>query len=383
MSSYSHEEYSQRRYFSELDGVRALSVLLVFTTHLDVLFWERLQGSTGVTFFFVLSGYLITTLALREEAGSGHLSLTSFYTRRVFRIYPLYLVVLGIYCTLILGLGMAPERRDSFVHSLPYYLAFLPEQALLGWQGVEPPFSGAWSLGIEEKFYFVWPLLGFVVLAGRFRGRIVTLLVTTVLFAMGGLLGEVGILVKPYALLSLGCLVAVLLHEPHTYERFRRLGEGRTLGLLVALLIVVQFGVPGITLRGPLYVAYGVLVTAVLVGILIGRSRVGTVLSLRPLVFLGRISYAFYLTHNFAINGVQGALPDTPVMQGVLGPALALPVAIAIAWGLHVTVEKPMIKIGHRLAHRPKAWRALPVDPPAAKPQPASPSELKTSSEGH
>jgi peptidoglycan/LPS O-acetylase OafA/YrhL len=358
---YTHEEYGARRYFPELDGVRAVSVLLVFTTHLDVLFWEHLQGSTGVTFFFVLSGYLITTLSLREESSAGRFGLGSFYLRRVFRIYPLYLFVLGTYCVLVLGLGMASERRDSFVHSLPYYLAFLPEQALLGYQGVEPPFAGAWSLGIEEKFYFVWPLLGFVVLAGRFRGRIAALLVAIVAFPFGGLLfGDIGTLVEPYALLALGCLIAVLLHNPSTYERLKRLGEVPVFGVLVGVLVVCQL-VPGITLGHPLYVVYGVLATAVFVGLLTSRSKVAAVLSTRPMVFLGRISYAFYLTHNFAINGAQGALPGGVLFDGFITPVAALALAVGLAWGLHITVEKPMIKLGHKIAHRNKEWRGLPA----------------------
>jgi peptidoglycan/LPS O-acetylase OafA/YrhL len=368
--TYTHEEYGARRYFPELDGVRAVSVLLVFTTHLDVLFWERLHGSTGVTFFFVLSGYLITTLALREEHRSGRLGLGSFYTRRVFRIYPLYVLVLGIYCVLILGLGMAGDRRDAFVHSLPYYLAFLPEQALLGWRGEEPPFSGAWSLGIEEKFYFVWPLLGFVLLAGRFRARVATLLAATVLFSFGGTFGTVGILVEPYALLALGCLAGVLLHRPAAYAVLQRLGTPPILGGLVVVLLLVQLTLDDIKLGGDLYVVYGALVTAVLVGVLTARSRPADLLSVRPLVFLGRVSYAFYLTHNFAINGVQGALPDTDVMQGIVAPALALPVAVGIAWCLHVTVERPMIRVGHRLAHRDKPWRAMPSDEPGPAQEP-------------
>jgi peptidoglycan/LPS O-acetylase OafA/YrhL len=368
--AHTHEEYAARRYFPELDGVRAVSVLLVFTTHLDVLFWERLHGSTGVTFFFVLSGYLITTLSLREEHRSGRLGLGSFYVRRVFRIYPLYLLVLGVYCVLILGLGMASDRKDAFVHSLPYYLAFLPEQALLGWRGEEPPFSGAWSLGIEEKFYFVWPLLGFVLLAGRFRTRVATLLAAAVLFSFGGWLGTVGVLVEPYALLALGCLAAVLLHRPAAYAVLQRLGTPPVLVVLVAALLLVQLTLDDIRLGGDLYVVYGVLVTAVLVGILTVRSRVADLLSTRPLVFLGRVSYAFYLTHNFAINGVQGALPGTDLMQGIVAPAVALPVAVGVAWLLHVTVEKPMIKVGHRLAHRDKPWRAMPSDMPDPAPEP-------------
>jgi len=207
-----------------------------------------------------------------------------------------------------------------------------------------------------------------VVLAGRFRARVATLLAAAVLFSFGGVLGPVGHLVTPYALLALGCLAAVLLHRPAAYDVLQRLGTPPVLGVLVTALVVVQFTVADIKLGGDLYVVYGVLVTAVFVGLLTARSRLADLLSVRPLVFLGRVSYAFYLTHNFAINGVQGSLPDTDVMQGVVAPAVALPVAVGFAWLLHVTVEKPMIKVGHRLAHRDKPWRAMPSDEPAPEP---------------
>ncbi|MDP2774935.1 MAG: acyltransferase [Nocardioides sp.] len=359
--THTYESYRHRRYFSELDGLRAISVLLVFTTHIDALFWDRLHGNTGVTFFFVLSGFLITTLCLREESRDGRLDLGSFYLRRVFRIYPLYVAVLALYSVLILGLGMASDRRAAFLDSLPYYLGFLPEQALLASTGVEPPFSGAWSLGIEEKFYFVWPLLGFVVLAARFRPRVVTLLVLVAAFACAPVFGTLGHLLTPYALIAMGCVVGLLLHDERWYGRLALLGEPRVFGAVLALVVVIQVTVPQIQLAGALYVAYGVPVTALLVGLVVTRSAVPARLSSRPLVFLGRISYAFYLTHNFAINAAQAALPQTGVAQGLVAPAIALVLAIAFAWLLHVTIEKPLIKLGHRLAHRRKELRGVPA----------------------
>lgn len=359
MQTYDH--YRDRRYLPELDGLRAVSVLLVFTTHVDALFWERLHGNTGVTFFFVLSGYLITTLGLREESREGRLDLGGFYVRRIFRIYPLYVAVLGLYTVLVLGAGMASDRREAFVDSLPYYLGFLPEQALLRSTGEEPPFSGAWSLGIEEKFYFVWPLLGFVLLAARFRPRIVALVVAAGLAAAGPVVGDVGFLVQPYAHIALGCVAALLLHDERWFARLAHLGRPPVLLSLVALLAVVQVTVPAIQLGHGLYVVYGLPVVAFLIGLVTSDSAAPRVLSAAPLVFLGRISYAFYLTHNFALNGAQAAMPDTGFGQGIAAVALALVVAVAIAWGFHVTIEKPLIKVGHRLAGRRKALKALPA----------------------
>lgn len=346
-----YADYQARRYLPELDGLRALSIVLVFTTHIDALFWEGLHGSVGVTVFFVLSGYLISTLALREERRRGHVDLVAFYVRRAFRIYPLYVTTLLAYCVLVLGVGMASDRRGTFVDTLPYYVLFLPERALM--VAPEPPFSGAWSLGIEEKFYFVWPVLGFVLLAARRRLRAAVVVGAVGLFASSRMLvGDLGILLEPYALIAIGCLLALLLERRQSFLRLRHLSSGRRPLALGLLLVVVLVTVPGITLGGPLYVAFGVPVALFLVAVVSGPSRVQQALQHRSLVQLGRISYAFYLTHNFAINAVQGALPQGELWAGLVAPPLAFAGAVLIAWVLHKTVEVPCIRWGRRLTAR-------------------------------
>ena len=85
------DSYLGRSYIPELDGLRAISVLLVISAHMkDRWAWNWLDGAQGVAVFFVLSGYLITMLALREEAREGFVSLKAFYIRRICRILPLY-----------------------------------------------------------------------------------------------------------------------------------------------------------------------------------------------------------------------------------------------------------------------------------------------------
>src|SRR4051812_1063795 len=98
--------YRARRYFPELDGLRALCVLLVITVHMydSQTLWAWLAGTRGVTVFFVLSGFLITTLGLREEAERGSVALGAFYVRRCCRLLPLYFVTLAAYGVLIFGL---------------------------------------------------------------------------------------------------------------------------------------------------------------------------------------------------------------------------------------------------------------------------------------
>jgi peptidoglycan/LPS O-acetylase OafA/YrhL len=119
----SYEQYCERRYFEPLDGLRALSILLVVSVHLhDNLAygaWRWLQGEGGVGIFFILSGYLITTLALREEKERGRLSFKAFYTRRIWRIFPAYYFFVAVNTAVIYALGNG-EARGSFGAALPY-----------------------------------------------------------------------------------------------------------------------------------------------------------------------------------------------------------------------------------------------------------------------
>src|SRR5437870_6361968 len=113
-----HEEYLARKYFPALDGLRAVSVLLVLAYHVNSSLWDWLSGAEGVSIFFVISGFIITTMCLREESRDGRLSIRGFYLRRVCRIFPLYFVVLGFYILWVGGLNWHGGRH-LLVRSLP------------------------------------------------------------------------------------------------------------------------------------------------------------------------------------------------------------------------------------------------------------------------
>jgi peptidoglycan/LPS O-acetylase OafA/YrhL len=116
----SHSDFRSLRRFPALDGVRAIAVLLVVAAHSrGPGSLHYLAGWNGVTIFFVLSGFLITTLALREEERAGRVFLRGFYVRRVFRILPLYLLVLLLYVPIVRVLGIGDS--DKFTQALPYY----------------------------------------------------------------------------------------------------------------------------------------------------------------------------------------------------------------------------------------------------------------------
>jgi peptidoglycan/LPS O-acetylase OafA/YrhL len=352
--------YRGLRRFPPLDGVRAIAILLVVTVHVQHQnLWGHLNGGNGVTIFFVLSGYLITMLALREEAERGRLDIRAFFVRRLFRIYPLYTVVLLLYMGLILGVGFDSARRTHFEHELPYYWLGFPEHA----NSFNPDvaFQVSWSLGIEEKYYLVWPLLAFALLAGRLRGRLMACIVlasailTIESFRGYGFFGDAAKVVFPYVYILVGCALALLLHNARAYERLRWLGRREPLYASLALvaslgLVTRPNGAPFAALAFSIAVALGLagLVTAPL-------SAPARLLSSRPMVQIGVLSYALYLTHQIALNIVEKGTAHAGALGALLEPAIGVPLGLLFAYLLHVTVERPFIGIGRRLARRPVA----------------------------
>lgn len=348
------EEFQAARRFPALDGVRAIAILLVFTAHPAYAhFWPSFHGPNGVTIFFVLSGFLITTLALREETRQGSLDLTSFYIRRLCRIYPLYTAVLLLYCVLLLVVGLQAERRAWFVAQLPYYSLGLPEHAFF-LRHVKVPFDGAWSLGIEEKFYLLWPILLVATLSVTgYTRRFVVLSLIGLVSLLAPFISPYGIYLAPYVQLVFGCVAALLLHRPSTYDVVARLGRYPVVAALGALLVVLQFLVPGTETGQHLYAPYGVVACLLLIGLVTTTAPWVAWLWSRPMVVTATLSYALYLVHNFGLNFAEKLVPGGHGLAGSLvSTALGLSLAYLIAYGLNRTVERPFISLGHRITRR-------------------------------
>ncbi len=149
------------RYWPSLDGVRGVAIAAVIAFHLGYLG----GGWVGVDIFFVLSGFLITSLLLSEQAQSGHIRLGAFWARRARRLLPalLFLVfALGLYA-LLGGPGVVPSQlRSPAMAALLYFANW--QQVAAGhsyftqFQAVNPLLH-TWSLAVEEQYYLVWPLL--------------------------------------------------------------------------------------------------------------------------------------------------------------------------------------------------------------------------------
>ena len=355
-----HAEYLSIRRFGALDGLRAIAILLVFTAHQRGDVWPSFHGATGVTLFFVLSGYLITTLLLREEDRAGAVDFSSFYLRRTFRIYPMYLGVIALYCVLILGVGMDGERRELWVDNLPYIVWFPEHLPFFRATDLYPPFAGAWSIGIEEKFYLVWPVLGFVVLAKWRRARVPVLAAIAATSLVTSFVDDLMYL-APYQHLAMGAVAAVLLHRTASYPAVARLGRPLVLLTVAAAALVLQFATgTEVYFYGDLYGLHGLVLALLVAGLVTTRSPLVAWLSSRPMAFLAAISYTFYLIHGFFVNGVEMLVPEAWGRPGsLLSAGLALALAVYGSWIVHRWFEEPLRMYGVRLAKRIDERRAV------------------------
>ena len=364
----SFEEYQSARYFPALDGFRAASCLLIITWHAEFLGWEGLNGYSGVAAFFVLSGYLITTLALREEARRGMLSLKAFYVRRAFRIFPGYYAVLILYCVLIYGLDLSSsiEKRPALDAALPYYLTYMNEYSAkpsLAATGAYPPFFHSWSLGIEEKFYLIWPVLAFALLHKNRLGRIA---LASVIIALSYVFYDsevVGLLkLSSYVAILLGCILAVLMEQRASYNVLSKLASTPVHVALLMLLIGThlsqEFGHKTVS-----NTIYPYVVALFLIGLVAGRTPCASLFQSRVLSYLGLRTYGLYLVHVLAQNAVEMIAkpgPRVPLWSSPLYFLACLAVTLVAAEILHRTVEMPFIALGKRISNRIVSTESAP-----------------------
>ena len=341
--------YWGESYFPALDGVRAICILLVMFNHVHepVPLW--LQGRIGVDIFFVLSGFLITTLLLRERERHGNISLKGFYTRRFFRIVPVYALVVVIYLCIVAVMHDA-ERWREFKGGLPYLVTFMQEY--------RPATTGvmlghAWSLGIEEKFYLAWPLL--IVALFPFRRRTVAL---TLVLGIG-ILFLPPQLARSYGGLLLGALLGIVLAKSSSASLPGLLMRVPTIA--AALLVVA--GYVGMALYRLPVLFFSACVTLLIGTLVLRRSWLRALLEGRWIVTCGKRSYAMYLIHVLAINAVERIGART----GGLRTYVVIPVAYGVSFlgatAIFYALERPCVKYGRKVARgmRESLTKRLPV----------------------
>ena len=312
----------------DVEGLRGVAVLLVVLFHAGL---PVAGGFIGVDVFFVISGFLITGLLLREHGRSGRVSYARFYARRVRRLLPAAVAVLMVTLVaayLLLGVLDRPEvMADGASAALSVAnIRFALAAGDYFTTVTQPsPFLHFWSLGVEEQFYLVWPAILFLV-AGGGRRRVTVALVVVLVASFGANLWLTQS-VTNWAFYSLpgrawqlaaGGLLAVGLVNVDRLPKaaLAVAGWGALVGLVVsALLISSDLAYPGFPAVAPTVAAVILIISGPV------ANGPGVLLSTAPIRFLGRISYSLYLWH----------WPILILPALALGAALDLAVRILLA----------------------------------------------------
>lgn len=329
------------KYNLSIDGLRALAVLPVIFFHADYALFPG--GFVGVDVFFVISGYLITALLVGEMA-ADRFSLVSFYERRARRILPALFLVLGA-SVLAAWVWLMPDDMQSFAGSLSAVSLFGSNVFFWRTSGYFDaasdlkPLLHTWSLGVEEQYYFVFPLL---LLLLRKHSRALAVITLTALSAISLWAAQRFVVQQPEAVfyllptraweLGLGALLALY----HVKQAPRGSEPLAIVGLLLIGVAVATFSA---SLPAPsLYTLVPTLGTALVIHAASGATVVGRLLSSRPLVGVGLISYSAYLWHQplFAFAKHQNFGTPRP---GVMGALVVL--TLVLAWLSWRFVEMP------------------------------------------
>lgn len=367
---------NNRGYLATLDGWRAIAILAVIVDHgtaymfearFPKLFEATRMGANGVSLFFAISGFLICSRLLEEFDKTGRVSLAGFYVRRASRILPpamTYLAIIG----LLGAAGIISVTANEWWSSVLFFRNYLPDSLISrGWGGYTVHY---WSLAVEEHFYLLWP--GLLVLSGPKRAKWWAAGVAVMVACwrswdfrhawfeqhVSGLLFGSRTDIRLDGLL-LGCLAALTLWDPDWRERFVR-------GMRSWVWMVCVAGYVGLQVyyRRHYYTLLesGLLTIIVATTVFRPQMLAGRLLELGWMRWIGRLSYSLYLWQQFFL--VPGAKSPWAYLQEFPLNCVFLFVAAALSYQF---VERPMIRLGHKLAPPPTPGRqdieAIPPEP--------------------
>jgi peptidoglycan/LPS O-acetylase OafA/YrhL len=332
-----------------LDGLRALSIGLVLFAHSHPT--EELQklafycGNLGVRIFFVISGFIITWLLLQEEKSSGGVSLRNFYIRRIARIFPAYYTYLvAVFLLDRAGLIDGGSTSQKLLNTL----------FLANYGPCEGPTGVLWSLGVEEQFYLFWPGIFMIFKLCKEKKVALTILLGVIFFspALRGIntlfwknqetyfwLNRFSFLFQ-MDIIAWGCAGAFVAF--HWSQSVQYLAKYAVIVFFFAMFIITLpytargydgYGIE--TVFGPTLEAFG---ASLIIFVSVAKSDLllFRILNLRPVIWLGTLSYSLYLWHSvFAGN----LLPQYGISQN-----LWIPVSIGVAMISYYLIELPFIQ---------------------------------------
>jgi peptidoglycan/LPS O-acetylase OafA/YrhL len=344
----SFEEAVASPHMPALDGFRAIAAFSVVLAH-----GYGLTLFDGVTAFFVLSGFLITTLLLRELDSTGAVSLRAFYARRTLRIFPAYYACVLASFTIDRLAGNpwpAGLAASASAYVVNYFNAF----------NGHPSTSVAhlWSLGVEEQFYLLWPAV-FLVLS---RGGRTTLRAGLVALILGGIAWRLVLYLSGWVdqaylynafdarfdNLAVGCLLATVVSDPRAGAVVRRVAAFPWAPVVTFVMMYLLLeNMPSITRHLVGFTLYSLLIAVLLVQLLhVSSSRLWRWLDSLPMRFLGTISYPIYLYHGWGLGLGAWFTMLSPFGQFVVGTCLTVVGATAS----YLIVERPFLSLKKHFA---------------------------------
>jgi peptidoglycan/LPS O-acetylase OafA/YrhL len=327
-----HAAFLARKHFASLDGLRAIGILAVV--------WHHTMGGPGrfgANLFFLLSGFLVTTLLVRERAKKGTVDVTRFRTRRARRLYPLYFAVLASYVALVWQLEAPGPTRTEFFANLPAFATFT-SNLFVGLDSERVIFYFAWSLAAQEQFYLLWPLFLKHLRLREAALALVSLLATTWLTRMGafdGLLSQ-GTLLRTLVLslmptLLIGALLALTLNARAGFEAVQRWLGGRFTSCAFLGLALILWRVPSL----PEVCIQATLALLAAACVVREDHALARLLRSRLAVHVGSVSFGIYLMHMLCHNVVARALARGGFSAGVLDFLLTAALAVGVATVSH------------------------------------------------
>jgi len=351
-----------RIYFPGLNGLRAIAALIVIFFHVNSTMW--FYGSTpvhyfekrdemsrhAVVLFFVLSGYLITYLLIREKEKFGTIAVRKFYVRRILRIWPLF------YGALLLAVFVIPFNR--FGQSISYnlqtiglYSLFIPNFALMAGYKL-PSIAPLWSIGIEEQFYAVWPIVIksikniFLFLVFFLFGYIA---LKIVLVVTGNIWSPFSVNLNyfSYDTLAIGGITAWLYANNHAVLKvlYHPVLQVAAWLFFAVSCILGPFDVHYVINKEIYSIAFAIIIVNV-------STNPATLIKLKGKIFdfLGRISYGMYVLHPFII--ILTAIPLKYIVPSIhskpaqllLINAFVVPLSIGVSWLSYRYFESKFLK---------------------------------------
>lgn len=355
-ASNAFESFTSIRYFSGLDALRGISVIGVIWTHVSGRHTLNLlnQGNRGVDLFFAISGFLVTTLLLREYRRDGRISLRDFYIRRTLRIFPLYYAVLFTYCVLMFFTLRGTPKAEEFWSNLAAFATYTSNWFVSTSNGADHgvTFYFAWSLATEEQFYLFWPPL-IVLMLWKLRHQwalIFAALFLILVKLVAERYAEISLLATMLASLApailFGSAFAVLLNNRSAFNLVYPVVGHKYMASATGLLLVamLQFNAPWLLVNAVM----AVLVTSVCIR---EDTHLHPLLRWRPAMFLGTISYGIYLMHMLAANFVRKLLGHASGIDVFIVTTL---VVIVMAYLSFRYFEAPILALKTRFQSQPR-----------------------------